>query len=86
VINPILSFCSTQKSPISSQELSTPKETGEAVQVKQEPVPGAPVTPQEVEERKKVQCCKLLQNTDNCPRNGGWDKPRVEPVNRGWLI
>ncbi|KAM7450947.1 H/ACA ribonucleoprotein complex subunit dkc1 [Porites harrisoni] len=44
---------STQKSPISSQELSTPKESGEAVQVKQEPVPGAPVTPQEVEERKK---------------------------------
>ena len=58
VINPILSFCSTQKSPISSQELSTPKETSEAVQVKQEPVPGAPVTPQEVEERKKVRCCK----------------------------
>ena len=43
---------------MSSQELSTPKESGEAVQVKQEPVPGAPVTPQEVEERKKVRCCK----------------------------
>ena len=26
--------------------------------MKQEPVPGAPVTPQEVEERKKVRCCK----------------------------
>ena len=58
VTNPILSFFRTQKSPVSSQELSTPKESGDAVQVKQEPVPGAPVTPQEVEERKKVRCCK----------------------------
>lgn len=58
-----------------SQELSTPKETGEAVQVKQEPVPGAPVTPQEVEERKKVRAVNYSKTQTTATGTEGGTKP-----------
>lgn len=54
--------CSNQKTPISSETQLTPEvkhESDKSVTVKAEPVPGAPVTPKEAEEGKKVQRCKL---------------------------